>query len=189
MGEYHLNRRVVEGDILPNTSLAKEIEIVRKNNQRLTSIMNNASLTREEALCYMERIAGRKIDPSVRVATPLHTDFGRHLYLGKNITIHSNVTLHDLGGITIEDGVTIGSNTTITTVEVKNKKTSAKPVYIKSNAVIGANSVILSGVTIGEDAVIPSYSTVSKDVPANSIFSEKLPIRMTVSGSIESGKE
>lgn len=169
MGEYHLNRRVVNEDILPHTSLAKEIEIVRKNNQRLIAIMNNASLTKEEILFYLEKVTGNKLDTSVEVSTPLYTDFGRHIYLGKDVTIEENVTLHDLGGITLEDGVTIGANTIITTVHEKSTSISVKPVYIKENAKVGPNTTILSGVTIGKNAIIAENSIVDRNVPDNVI--------------------
>lgn len=169
MGEYHLNSRVIKTDIFPHTSLAKEIEIVRKNNQRLITSMNNVTPSKEEIFCYMERITGRKLDATVVIIPPMYSSFGRHLYLGKNITIQRNVTFHDLGGITIEDGVTIGANTTITTLQQKLTYLSAKPVHIKENACIEANATILPGVTIGKNAIVAANSTVDKDVPENTM--------------------
>lgn len=45
-----------------------------------------------------------------------------------------------------------------------------KPVLIKSNAFIGAHSIILKGVTIGENSIIGAGSVVTKSVPDNQIW-------------------
>ncbi|WP_404826694.1 DapH/DapD/GlmU-related protein [Peribacillus frigoritolerans] len=47
-----------------------------------------------------------------------------------------------------------------------NTKGDSKPIIIKDNVWIGANSPILPGVTIGEGSVIVAGSIVTKNIPA-----------------------
>lgn len=42
---------------------------------------------------------------------------------------------------------------------------NSKPIHIKSDAWIGAESMILKGVTVGEGAIVAARSVVTKDVP------------------------
>lgn len=44
-----------------------------------------------------------------------------------------------------------------------------KPVHIKQNAWLGANTTILPGVTVGENAVVAAGAVVSHDVPDNTV--------------------
>ena len=46
----------------------------------------------------------------------------------------------------------------------------SKPVVLKENCFIGANTIISKGVTIGENSVIAAGSRIIKDVPANEVW-------------------
>lgn len=60
-------------------------------------------------------------------------------------------------------------------IYAENMSTSfiSKPIVIKDNVWVGANTVILKGVTIGEGAVIAAGSVVNVDVEDNVIFYNK----------------
>lgn len=76
------------------------------------------------------------------------------------------------GNVYIEDNVRIAMGTSIITNNhdfYEREILTIKDVYIKKNAWIGANSIILPGVTIGENAIIGAGSVVTRDVEANTI--------------------
>lgn len=72
--------------------------------------------------------------------------------------------------IHIGDNSVIGYNTTILAHEYLIKEYRLGEVYIGSNVMIGANSLILPGVTIGDYAIVGAGSVVTKDVPPYAFF-------------------
>ncbi len=97
--------------------------------------------------------------------------------IGNNVTIKSYVQLCD--GVTIEDDVLIGPHTSFTNDKYpRSKKYPEKneQTVVKKGASIGANCVIIPGITIGENAVIAAGSIVVKDVPANTLYKNKIEI-------------
>lgn len=97
--------------------------------------------------------------------------------VGNNVTIKSYVQLCD--GVTIEDDVLIGPHTSFTNDKYpRSKKYPEKyeKTVVKKGASIGANCVIIPGITIGENAVIAAGSIVVKDVPANTLYKNKIEI-------------
>lgn len=141
--------------------------------KKLLVQMNNA--TEPEAIrSFLSQITGTEIDESVTVFTPLYINYGKHTKIGKNVFINFDCVFLDLGGITIEDNVLIAPKVSLlteghpTTIEDRHSLIP-KPIHIKKNAWIGANSTILQGVTIGENAIVAAGSVVSKDVPDNTI--------------------
>lgn len=167
--------RSLEGkEILPDSPLFKKIHRVKHTNEKYLFELNNGYHTSTEALCYLEKMTGSKIDQSVSISLPFYTDFGAHISFGKNIFINQNVTFVDLGGIVIEDDVLIGPMSRIITVNhltdpKKRRGLSVKPVKLRKNVWIAANVTVLPGVTIGENSIVAADATVTKDVPANVI--------------------
>lgn len=135
--------------------------------------MNNSS-NPAEIRDFLSQITNAEIDESVTVFTPLHINYGKHTKIGKNVFINFDCVFLDLGGITIEDNVLIAPKVSLlteghpTSIEGRHSLVP-KPILIKKNAWIGANSTILPGVTIGENAVVAAGALVSEDVPDNTI--------------------
>ena len=98
-----------------------------------------------------------------------------NVVIGNNVTIKSGVQLWD--GLRVEDNVFIGPNVTFTNdMYPKSKVYPDKflQTVIKKGASIGANSTILPNIIIGENSLIAAGSIVTKDVPANSIYKNKI---------------
>lgn len=72
------------------------------------------------------------------------------IILGNHVRVGANVTIMD--GDAHQDDPRVGKN---------------KPIVIKDNVWIGANSIIMKGVTIGENTLIGAGSVVTKDIPPN----------------------
>lgn len=76
------------------------------------------------------------------------------------------------GQVYIEDYVQIALSLSIITNNhdfYDRSILTVQDTYIKKNAWIGANSIILPGVTISENAVVGAGSVVTKDVEANTV--------------------
>ncbi len=67
--------------------------------------------------------------------------------------------------IHVGDNSIIGYNTTILAHEYLLNEYRLGDVYVGSNVMIGANSLILPGVTIGDYSIVGAGSVVTKDVP------------------------
>lgn len=99
--------------------------------------------------------------------------------IGDNVTVKSGVQLWD--GLYIEDNVFIGPNVTFTNdLYPRSKQYPEKflQTVVKKGASIGANATILPGITIGENAMIAAGSIVTKDVPANTLYKNKLLLEL-----------
>ena len=55
------------------------------------------------------------------------------------------------------------------TVPLKYRNVTRKPVHVGKFCIVGANSVVLPGVTIGDNAVVGAGSVVTRDVPAGAV--------------------
>lgn len=102
------------------------------------------------------------------------------LQIGNFVGI-SNSTIVCWTSIVIEDFVSIGGSCKIWDTDFhcidpderkandeRNIKT--RPIWIKNNAFIGGNSIILKGVTIGENSIIGAGSVIANDIPPNQIW-------------------
>ncbi len=157
---------------LDDPEYPKVLEIVNRTI-RLSAELNSSTDV-NQIRERLDEIIGTKIDESVTVFAPFHTNFGRFIQIGKNVFINHGCTFLDMGGITIEDEVQIGPKVNLITenhpIDPANRKALiCKPIMIKRNAWIGAAATILPGVTIGENAVVAAGAVVSRDVPANTI--------------------
>ncbi|APA00761.1 DapH/DapD/GlmU-related protein [Flavobacterium commune] len=166
--------RLKNGEIIsPTDNEAYKMREASFVTKKLLVKMNNAS-NPVEIRKFLSQITETEIDESVTVFTPLHINYGKHTKIGKNVFINFDSVFLDLGGITIEDNVLIAPKVSLlteghpTSIEDRHSLIP-KPIYIKKNAWIGANSTILSGVTIGENAVVAAGAVVSEDVPDNTI--------------------
>ena len=152
-------------------------------NQLLLQKLNNGTADQQEIRKQLSVITNQRIDSSVEVRLPFYTDFGRNIHLGKNIFINSGVMMTDLGGVYIGNNVLIGPKVTIATVNhplnpQDRHHVDLKPVYIRQNAWIGANAVIVPGITISENAVVAAGSVVTHNVPKDTMVAG-IPARIT----------
>jgi maltose O-acetyltransferase len=129
----------------------------------------------------------RAMGSNVKIDTPFHCDYGRHVYIGDNVIININCTFVDCNRIEIGSNVLIASNVQIYTathpVEEGERlvgnwnpssgkayfRTYALPVKIGDNVWIGGGVIILPGVTIGRGCVIGAGSIVTHDIPPDSL--------------------
>lgn len=84
------------------------------------------------------------------------------IIIGDNVKIGGGVKIYDT------DFHSLDAKIRGTKEDVNNKKSA--PVFIKSNAFVGAYTIVLKGVTIGENSIIGAGSVVTKSVPSNQIW-------------------
>lgn len=163
--------RLLRGEtILPNDPEMHRLRDESFAVKKLLIEMNNSSDS-DDITKLLSEILNQKVQ-NVAVFTPLYINYGKNINIGKNVFINFDCTFLALGGITIEDDVLIGPKVSLITenhpLNPKLRKgLIGKPIHIKKNAWIGANTTILPGVAIGENAVIAAGAVVSKDVPDN----------------------
>ncbi len=103
---------------------------------------------------------------------PFQVDYACQMDIGERVFANHDLTVMAAGGITLEEGVMIGPHATLLTVNhdfADLQILKCRPVTIKKDAWIGANTTILPGVTVGEGAVVASASVVTKDVPPHTV--------------------
>lgn len=132
--------------------------------------LNQGYHTPEEVHEYMERIIGKKLDPSVTVLPPFYVDYGKNITFGKNCWIQQDCTFFDRGGITIGNGVFIAPKVNLITINHdpnpdNRSATYGRPIVIEDKVWIGIGATVLPGVTIGYGAIIGANSVVTHDVP------------------------
>ncbi|KRM38017.1 MULTISPECIES: DapH/DapD/GlmU-related protein [Limosilactobacillus] len=153
--------------------IAELAEIIA-HNQQLVQELNTGVHSAADVRTTLAQLTQRAVDPSVEVRLPFYTDYGRNIHFGKRVFINNGATFTDLGGIHLADDVLIGPNATLITVNhpldpAQRRGNELKPVYIRHNAWIGANTTILPGVTVGENAVVAAGAVVTRNVPANTV--------------------
>lgn len=169
-----LFERLRNGEIItPDDPQAYKMRAASDATRKLLLTLNSAS-DPETIRTLLSRITGTEIHESVAIFTPIYINYGKHTRIGKNVFINFGCTMLDLGGITIEDDVLIAPNVSLLSeghpVSPQDRHSLVpKPVHIKQNAWIGANSTILPGVTVGKNAIVAAGAVVSKDVPDNTI--------------------
>jgi acetyltransferase-like isoleucine patch superfamily enzyme len=119
-------------------------------------------------------LTGQKLDPSVRVLPPFHTD-GGNLRFGCNVFVNHGCTAMDFGGIDIGDDVMIGPNVHLISSghpldpAIRRSQITTAPIRIGRGVWIAAGAMVLQGVTVGEDAVVAAGAVVTKDVPPRTL--------------------
>lgn len=169
-----LRKRINGREIMASDPIFEEIHRLQEENEERLVHLNNTFHAKQEINQILSAIVGAKIDDTVTVMLPFHTDFGKHITLGKHVFINRNAMFVDLGGITLDDHVLIGPRVNLITVnhliDPPNRRgLLTKPIHIKKNAWIGAAATVLPGVTIGENSVVAAGAIVTKDVPDNVI--------------------
>jgi acetyltransferase-like isoleucine patch superfamily enzyme len=103
--------------------------------------------------------------------------------IGKNSSIGPGGFIGCAGNVKIGDNVMIGPNVTIIAENhnfsdenetIKEQGVYQRGIEIKNNVWIGTNVTILDGVTVESGAVIGAGAILTKDVPANSVYIDKL---------------
>jgi len=103
----------------------------------------------------------------------------KHLEIGDNVVISKGVVITTAGGIRIEENVVIGYGAKILTANhrippvpgrIRFSGHECSPITIRSDAWIGANSVVLPGATVGIGAVVGAGAVVTKDIPDYEIW-------------------
>jgi acetyltransferase-like isoleucine patch superfamily enzyme len=157
---------------------------------RLTAELNSTYRTPEQVRDIISRLTGRRVDESVAVFPPFHSEFGKNLHLGKDVFINLGCRFQDTGGITIGDGTLIGHGSTLTTLNhsvdpERRADMLPAPIVIGRKVWLGASVTVVPGVTIGDGAVIGAGSVVTKDVAADTIVAgvPARPVRATGYGS------
>lgn len=120
------------------------------------------------------------------------------LNVGKSVSMH-NVLINLWAPVVVEEGANLAHNVMLVTGghEITSLGAQAKVVprggiTIRSNAFIGAGSIVLGGLTIGKGSIIAAGSVVTKSVPDHEIWGgnpanyiRKLPDDTCVSESIK----
>lgn len=107
-----------------------------------------------------------------------HTFIENDVIIGNNVTIKCGVYLWD--AMRIEDDVFIGPNATFTNDKYPRSKKTPKefaPITLKKGCSIGANATILPNVTVEENAIVGAGAIITKDVPPDSIVTNKNEVR------------
>lgn len=107
-----------------------------------------------------------------RISSPLYINLANNLKIGEDVVIMPYFRCMSAGEIVIEDHARIAFNVSLITNNhdpYDREVLTIKPIYIKENAWIGANSTILPGVTIGRNAIVGAGSVVTKDVPDEAV--------------------
>ena len=104
---------------------------------------------------------------------------GANLTIGNN-TGFSGVSIFCADSIKIGNFCNIGGNVSIwdsdfhpLNIEERrnhSQNIKTKPIVIKDDVFIGANSIVLKGVTIGNGAIVGAGSVVTKDIPDGEIW-------------------
>ena len=141
---------------------------------RITAELNTGYHDPAGVRALLGRLTGRKVDDSVTLFPPFHTEFGMNLHLGVEVFINLGCRFQDTGGITIGDGTLIGHGSTLTTLNHavdpdRRADMLPAPIAIGRKVWLGAAVTVVPGVTIGDGAVVGAGAVVTKDVPADTI--------------------
>lgn len=106
------------------------------------------------------------------IGYPIYTNLASNIHIGKHVSINPYFKCMSAGQVYIEDYVQIALSVSIITNNhdfYDRAILTVQDTYIKENAWIGANSIILPGVTIGKNAIVGAGSVVIHDVEDNTI--------------------
>lgn len=116
----------------------------------------------------------KKLGSFILIYPGVHLTHTYGISFGKKCSINSGAILDGRGGITIGDDVMIGPHSYIASsshtydnpkVPMTSRGHFMKPVTIKDDVWIGANTTILGGVTIGKGVIVGAGAVVTKNVP------------------------
>ena len=118
---------------------------------------------------------------SIHSGCKLKVRKGAALEIGRNVFLNYGCMLMCHHKIKIGDHSMFGPNVLVydhdhvfnTSDGARKKEFRCAPVTIGEHCWIGANTVILKGVNIGDRAVIGAGCVITKDVPANTVVTQK----------------
>jgi len=123
---------------------------------------------------FVHKVLLKKLGSFILIYPGVHLTHTYGISFGKHCSINSGAILDGRGGITIGDCVMIGPHSYIassshtydnTSIPMTSRGHFMKPVTIKNDVWIGANTTILGGVTIGKGVIVGAGAVVTKDVP------------------------
>ncbi len=108
------------------------------------------------------------------VESNFQCDYGINIHTNGLVFINFNCVILDTSPVYIGQNCFIAPNVTIACAShpidssLRNQGVLiSKPITIKDNVWIGANTTICGGVSIGENTVIGANSLITKDIPSN----------------------
>lgn len=115
-----------------------------------------------------------RIEPGAIIRDEVEIGEGAVIMMGAILNIGTAVgegTMIDMGAVLGGRAIVgrhshIGAGTVLAGVV---EPTSAKPVTIGDNVLIGANAVVIEGVSVGNGAVVAAGAVVTRDVPENAV--------------------
>lgn len=144
---------------------------IQRTNETLFKLNHTLPFSDEYNMLLKELFIGG-MGRDCYILAPMYVNIAKNIHIGNNVSINAYFKCMSAGNVYIEDNVRIAMGTSIITNNhdfYEREILTIKDVYIKKNAWIGANSIILPGVTIGENAIIGAGSVVTRDVEANTI--------------------
>ena len=111
----------------------------------------------------------------VHINQPFYCNYGCNIHAEGFLFVNFNCTFLDNAAITFGKNCLIAPGVVISTIshgihpDQRLMFDNAKPVTLKDNVWVGANSTILGGVTIGQNSIIGAGSVVTKNIPDNVI--------------------
>ena len=123
----------------------------------------------------------------IRPSSYYGVDLGSGLEIGKNSSIGAYSYVGCSGKIVIGDHVMIGPRCSLfaenhvfadTGRTIQSQGVRQKGIAIQDDCWIGSGCIILDGVTIGKGCVIGAGTLISRDVPANSVVTDRRDTRI-----------
>lgn len=141
---------------------------------KISMEINNKYHTPEEVQKLFSELTNTKLNETLCLIPPFHTNCGKNIHVGENVFINSICTMQDQGGIYIGDDVLIGHNVSLVTLnhgfEIENRADlHPSPIHIGNSVWIGSNVTVLPDVTIGDGAIVAAGAVVSRDVKPKTI--------------------
>ncbi|MEW1635260.1 sugar O-acetyltransferase [Streptomyces sp. NPDC093801] len=131
-----------------------------------------AALVPERRDAILRELLG-SVGEGVRIRSPFHCDFGRHIRIGDGTFVNFGAVFLDTAPITIGAHTQIGPNVQLLTpthpLDPALRRAGWErglPVTLGDNVWLGGGTIVCPGVTIGDDTVVGAGSVVVKDLPA-----------------------
>lgn len=163
--------------ILGKNCLIEDYVIIGTKGSKLKTIIGDNAIIRSHSVIYAGNIIGNnfstgnktnirennQIGDDVSIGT--HSVVEHHVKIADRVRIHSQVFIPEY--TILEHDSWLGPHVVITNAKYpksKNAKKDLKGAYIKSFAIVGANSTLLPGITIGNRTLVGAGSVVVRDV-------------------------
>ena len=152
----------------------KELQNLRSKCKLLCFEYNNTSPLDIDKKRKIIKKLFKNVGSNFLIESNFYCDYGFNITIGDNFYSNHNLVILDCAKVSIGDNVFIAPNCGIYTaghpLDFKTRNAGfeyARPITIKNNVWIGANTAILPGVEIGEGSVIGAGSVVKNNIPPN----------------------